>query len=80
MKTYKKTFDFYATDVELDTYVYDILTGPDYDPDAQIEVSIDRDIDHRYVTLKIFDRVLNTIFRLELNKLKQKKNTRKILF
>ena len=28
MKTYKKKFDFYATDVELDTYVYDILTGP----------------------------------------------------
>ena len=59
MKTYKKTFDFYATDVELDTYVYDILTGPDYDPDTLIEVSVDRDIDHRYVTLKIFDRVLN---------------------
>tara|TARA_B100001250_G_scaffold362251_1_gene340813 strand:- start:57 stop:230 length:174 start_codon:yes stop_codon:yes gene_type:complete len=57
MITYKKKFDFYATDTELDTYVYDILT--DYDPDAQIEVSIDRDIDHRYVTLKIFDNVLN---------------------
>ena len=59
MKTYKKTFDFYATDIELDTYVYDILTGPDYDPEAQIEVNIDRDIDHRYVTLKIFDRTLH---------------------
>ena len=59
MKIYKKTFDFYATDVELDIYVYDILTGPDYDPDTQIEVSIDRDIDHRYVTLKIFDRTLH---------------------
>ena len=31
----------------------------DYNPDTYIEVSIDRDIDHRYVTLKIFDRVLN---------------------
>ena len=59
MITYKKTFDFYATDVELDTYVYDILTGPDYDPDTLIEVSVDRDIDHRYVTLKIFDRTLH---------------------
>ena len=59
MITYKKKFDFYATDTELDTYVYDILTGPDYDPDAQIEVSVDRDIDHRYVTLKIFDRTLH---------------------
>ena len=59
MKTYKKTFDFYATDIELDTYVYNILTGPDYDPDAYIQVSVDRDIDHRYLTLKIFDRVLD---------------------
>ena len=59
MKTYKKTFDFYATDTELDTYVYDILTGPDHDPDTQIEVNIDRDIDHRYVTLKIFNRTLH---------------------
>ena len=59
MITYKKTFDFYATDVELDTYVYDILSGPDYDPDAHIEVLFDRDIDHRYVTLKIIDRVLH---------------------
>ena len=59
MITYKKTFDFYATDTELDTYVYGILTGPDYDPDAQIEVSVDRDIDYRYVTLKIFDRTLH---------------------
>ena len=59
MKTYKKTFDFYATDTELDTYVYDILTGPDHDPEAYIEVDYDRDIDHRYVTLKIFDRTLH---------------------
>ena len=59
MKTYKKTFDFYATDVELDTYIYGILTGPDYDPEAYIEVDYDRYIDHRYVTLKIFDRTLH---------------------
>ena len=59
MITYKKTFDFYATDIELDTYVYDILTGPDYDPDTQIEVNFDRDIDHRYVNFKILDQVLH---------------------
>ncbi len=59
MKTYKKIFNFYATDLELDTYVCDVLTGPDYDPDAQIEVNIERDINHRYVTLKIFDRILH---------------------
>ena len=59
MKTYKKTFDFYATDVELDTYIYGILTGPDHDPEAYIEVDHDRDIDYRYVTLKIFDRTLH---------------------
>ena len=27
--------------------------------DQTIEVSVDRDIDHRYVTLKIFDRTLH---------------------
>ena len=59
MKTYQKIFDFYATDEQVDTYVYDILTGPDYDPDTLIEVSVDRDIDYRYVILKIFDRVLH---------------------
>ena len=59
MKTYKKTFDLYATDVELDTFVYNILTGPESDPEDDIEVLFDRDIDHRYVTLKILDRVLH---------------------
>ena len=59
MKTYKKTFDFYATDTELDNYIHDILTGPDYDPDLQIEVNIYRDKNNRHVALKIFDKVLN---------------------
>ena len=59
MKTYKKTFDFYATDEQVDTFVYSILDGPNVDPDDDIEVLFDRDIDHRYVTLKIFNRVLH---------------------
>ena len=49
MITYKKTFDYYATDGELDSYVHSIL-----------ETLIgDLDDDHRYVTLKIFDSVLH---------------------
>jgi hypothetical protein len=59
MKTYQKTFDFYATDEQVDTFVYSILDGPNVDPDDDIEVLFDRDIDHRYVTLKVLDRVLH---------------------
>ncbi len=57
MITFKKTFDFYATDDEIDTFVYSILEGPKCDPEDDISVEIERDIDHRYVTLNILDRV-----------------------
>ena len=59
MKSYKKKFNFYATDEELDTFVYSMLSEPNSDPDDDIEVIFDRDSDHRYVTLKVFDRVLH---------------------
>ena len=59
MKTYKKTFDFYATDTELDSYVYSIVEALIGDLDDEIEVDITEDDNHRYVTLKIIDRVLH---------------------
>ena len=59
MITYKKTFDFYATNKELDFYVYSIVETLIGDLDDEIEVDITEDDNHRYVTLKIFDRVLH---------------------
>jgi len=59
MITYKKTFDFYATDTELDSYVYNIVEALIGDLDDEIEVDITEDDNHRYVTLKIIDRVLH---------------------
>ena len=58
MKTFKRKFDFYATNVEVDEYVFGILKA-ETDPDDEIEVYIDRDIDNRHVSIKVFDRVLN---------------------
>ena len=59
MITYKKTFDFYATGTELDSYVYNIVEALIGDLDDEIEVDITEDDNHRYVTLKIIDRVLH---------------------
>ena len=59
MITYKKTFDFYATDTELDSYVYNIVEALIGDLDDEIEVDITEDDNHRYVTLKIIDTVLH---------------------
>ena len=53
MKTYKKTFDFYATDIELDTYVYDILSGPDYDLELHLQD------DCQFIRIEVWDRVLH---------------------
>ena len=59
MITYKKIFDFYATDGELDSYVYSILETLIGDLDDEVQVAVTEDDDHRYVTLNIFDRVLH---------------------
>ena len=59
MITYKKKFDFYATDGELDCYVHSIVEALIGDLDDEIEVDIKEDDNHRYVTLKIIDRVLH---------------------
>jgi hypothetical protein len=59
MKTFKKVFNFYATDVVLDNYIHSILRGPEVDPEDEIEVSVDRDNYNCYVTLNVFNRVLH---------------------
>lgn len=59
MKTFKKTFDFYVSDSEIDNYIHTILQSPEVDPEDEIDVSIDRDDYNCNVILSIFDRVLN---------------------
>jgi hypothetical protein len=59
MKTFKKTFDFYVSDSEIDNYIHTILQSPEVDPEDEIDVSIDRDDYNCNVILSVFDRVLN---------------------
>ena len=59
MKIFKKTFDFYVKDSEIDNYVHSILQSPEVDPEDEIDVEVDRDNYNCYVTLNVFDRVLN---------------------
>ena len=59
MITFKKTFDFYATDVELDLFVHNIFDTIIGDPEADVEVWANRDADNRYVTVNILDKVLH---------------------
>jgi hypothetical protein len=59
MKTFKKTFDFYVTDVEIDNYVHSILQSPEVDPEDEIDIDLDRDDYNTYITLKVFDRCLH---------------------
>ena len=40
MKTFKKTFDFYVTDAEIDNYVHSIIQSPEVDPEDEIDVSL----------------------------------------
>jgi hypothetical protein len=59
MITFKKSFDFYATDGELDLFVNNIFDTIIGDPEADVEVWTDRDTDHRYVTVNILGKVLH---------------------
>ena len=59
MKTFKKTFDFYVTDVEIDNYVYSILQSPEVDPEDEIDIALDKDNYNTYLTLKVFERILH---------------------
>ena len=59
MITFKKTFDYYATDNELGDYITlmaDVVIG-DFDP--QIEFDVESDDHHRYVIVNILDKVLH---------------------
>jgi len=57
--TFKKTFDFYATDGELDVFINNIFNEIIADPEADVEVYADSDTDHRYVTVNILDKALH---------------------
>lgn len=59
MITFKKTFDYYAMDGELDTYVNNMFDAVVGDLDPMIEVDFDGDLDHRYVEFKILDKTLH---------------------
>jgi len=59
MITYKKKFDYYATNEELDSYVYSIVEALIGDLDDEIEVDITQYDNHRYLTVKILNQFLN---------------------
>jgi hypothetical protein len=59
MITYKKTFDYYATNEELDSFVYAIVEALIGDLDDEIEVDITQDDNHRYISVNILNRVLH---------------------
>jgi len=59
MITFKKTFNFYATDGELDIFIDNIFNKIIDDPEADVEVYANNDTDHRYVTVNILDKVLH---------------------
>jgi hypothetical protein len=59
MITFKKKFDFSATDNELGDYISlmaDVMVG---DIDPQIEFDVESDEHHRYVIVNILDKVLH---------------------
>ena len=58
MKKFRKTFDFSATNVEIDNYIQSILKGPKVDPDDDAIDSVVGDEDHQYVTVKVLKRKL----------------------
>ena len=59
MITFKKIFNYYATDNELGDYISlmaDVVIG---DIDPQIVIDVESDECHRYVTINILDKVLH---------------------
>ena len=59
MITYKKKFYYYATNKELDSYIYSIVETLIGDLDDEIEADITEDDNHRYVTLNIVNGTLH---------------------
>ena len=59
MITFKKTFDYYATDNELGDYITLMSDAMEGDIDPQIEFDVESDDQRRYVTVNILDKVLH---------------------
>ena len=59
MITFKKTFDYYATDNELGDYISLMVDVVEGDIDPQIEFDVESDDQHRYVIVNILDQVLH---------------------
>ena len=59
MITFKKTFNFFATDNELGNYISSMLEVVEGDIDPQIEFDVESDDQHRYVIVNILDKVLH---------------------
>ena len=59
MITYKKKFDYCATDSELDNYVHEIVDFLMGDIDDEIELYLEEDNKHRYITLNIVNQSLH---------------------
>ena len=59
MITFKKTFDFYATDNEWGNYISSMLEIVEGDIDPQIEFDVESDDQYRYVIVSILDKVLH---------------------
>jgi hypothetical protein len=59
MITFKKTFDYYATDNELGDYISSMVDVVEGDINPQIEFDVESDEQHRYVIVNILDQVLH---------------------
>ena len=59
MITFKKTFDFYATDNELGNYISSMLEVVEGDIDPQIEFDVESDESNRYVIINVLDKSLH---------------------
>ena len=66
MITFKKKFDFLATDNELGSYISSMLEVVEGDIDPQIEFDVESDDQHRYVIVNILDKVSLSIFLFQL--------------
>ena len=59
MISYKKSFDFTASDDELYDYVEKIIDVMVGDIDPKVEFDFESDENHRYVNFKILNKVLH---------------------
>ena len=59
MITFKKKFDFYATDKELGNYISSMLEVVEGDIDPQIDFDVESDDQHRYVIVNILNQALH---------------------